>query len=148
MLIMLYRNNSKLAKGIGLYRSTNATSTLCAHITHEGHEHYRDYPEMCEKNNIKAVAKSPEVKEGDSCSVQSDISSFMIKTPQVHPWDWEGLLSHLCKWIVLNNQVCSSLYIMSCILIYHFQSFSVVEKELFKVLLNYQWPSTHHDIPS
>ena len=76
MLIMLYRNNPKLAKGLGFYKSMNAMLTLLAHIMHECHEHYRYFHEMCKKNNIKAVAKSPEVKEGDSCSVQSDISSL------------------------------------------------------------------------
>ncbi len=148
MLIMLHRKNPKLVKGVGFYKSTNATSTLRGHITREGGEHYKYYCEMCKKNNILAIVKSPDVKEGDSGSVQSNISSFVVKTAWLPLWNWEGLLSHLCEWIVLDDQVRTLLYIMLCILIYNFQSFAVVEKESFKVLLNYQRPSTPRDFPS
>jgi hypothetical protein len=87
---------------------------------------------MCEKHNIPAVIKSPDVKSGDSCSVQSDIGSFLVTTPQLPPWNREGLLSHVCEWVVLDNQ-----------------SFSVVEKESFKALLHYQRPSMiPRDLPS
>ena len=65
MLIMLHRKNPKLVKGVGFYKSTNATSTLRGHITREGGEHYKYYCEMCKKNNILAIVKSPDVKEGD-----------------------------------------------------------------------------------
>jgi hypothetical protein len=147
MLIMLYRKNRNLPHGSGFYQSSNATSTLRAHITREGREHYRYYREMCEKNNIPAVAKSPDVKEGDNHSVQSNISSFLASPAP--PWHREGLLSHLCEWIVLDDQVRISLSIISYMLISKFQSFSVIEKESFKALLKYQRPSmTPRDFPS
>lgn len=147
--ITLYRKNRKLPPGAGFYKSSNSTSTLRAHFTREGGEHYKYYREICEKNNVPAVAKSPDAKEGDNCSVQSDISSFVVLNSPVPPWHREGLLSHLCEWIVLDNQVRISLYIISYILISNFQSFSVVEKESFKALLNYQRPSmTPRDLPS
>jgi hypothetical protein len=110
---VLYRKNSKLAYGAGFYKSSNATTTLRAHITREGGEHYKYYREMCEKNDIPAVAKSPDMKEGESLSVQSDISSFIVKTSPVPTWNREGLLSHLCEWIILDDQVHSSLVIAS-----------------------------------
>jgi hypothetical protein len=103
ILIMLYRRNRKLAHGVGFYKGTNSTSTLRAHFTREAGEHYKYYREMCEKNNIPAVAKSPEVKGGDSVSLQSNISSFL--TSAAPPWHREGLLSHICEWIVLDDQV-------------------------------------------
>ena len=78
--------------------------------------HYSTYRETCEKNNIPPVVLCPEEDGGGS--VQSDLSSFVVKTTQVAPWCREGLLSHLCEWIVLDNQVRTSLYIMSYILIY------------------------------
>jgi hypothetical protein len=62
---------------VGFSKLSNSTSTLCAHFTCEGGEHYRYYCEMCEKNNIPAIAKSPDVKKGDTSSMQSNISSFM-----------------------------------------------------------------------
>jgi len=98
---------------------------------------------MCEKKNVLAVAKSPDVDGG---SVQSHLSSFVVKTTWVAPWNQEGLLSHLCEWIVLDDQVHISLYVMLYILIYNFQSFSVIEKESFKVLLNYQHLSVTDEI--
>jgi len=74
---MLYRKNCNLPARSGFYQSSNSTSTLHMHFTREGGEHYKFYHEMCEKNNIPAVVKSPDVVEGDSCSVQSNISSFL-----------------------------------------------------------------------
>ena len=71
---------------------------------------------MCEKNNILPVILGPEEDGGGS--VQSDLSSFVVKTTQVALWCQEGLLLHICEWIVLDNQVHTSLYIMSYILIY------------------------------
>jgi hypothetical protein len=104
---------------------------------------------MCKKNNIPAVAKSPDVKEGNTSSMQSNISSFMTSPALVPVWHWEGLLSHLCEWIVLDNQVHISSSIVSYLLIYQPQSFSVVEKESFRALLNYQQPSMMpQDLPS
>ncbi|KAF8462677.1 hypothetical protein DFH94DRAFT_686857 [Russula ochroleuca] len=70
-------------------------------------EHYKYYCEECEKNNITAVAKSPDMKEGDSLSNhsrQSDVSSFMVKQSPVPAWHREGLISHLCEWIILDDQ--------------------------------------------
>jgi hypothetical protein len=97
MLIPLYRKNRNLPAGAGFYKLSNSTSTLCAHFTCKGGEHYRYYCEMCKKNNIPAIAKSPDVKESDSSSMQSNISSFMTSPAPVPVWHWEGLLSHLCK---------------------------------------------------
>ena len=71
---------------------------------------------MCEKNNIPPVILCPEEDGGGS--VQSDLSSFVVKSTQVAPWCREGLLLHICEWIVLDNQVRTSLYIMSYTLIY------------------------------
>jgi hypothetical protein len=97
MLIPLYRKNHNLSASVGFYKLSNLTSTLCAHFTCEGGEHYRYYCEMCKKNNIPAVAKSPDVKEGNSSSMQSNISSFMTSLAPVLVWHREGLLSHLCE---------------------------------------------------
>ena len=86
----------------------NATSTLRGHITREGGEHYRYYREMCEKHNIPAIAKSPDVNGGDGgggSSRQSDIGSFTVVNPKTAAWSKEGLISHLCEWIVLDDQV-------------------------------------------
>ena len=147
---MLYRKNPKLPHGSGFYKASNAMTTLRAHFTCAGGEHYKYYREICKKNNVLAVAKSPDVKDGNSCSVQSDISSFVITTPPVLPWHWEGLILHVCKWIVLDNQVRPFPYTITyLVLIFYFQSFSVVEHPSFKALLNYQRPSmASRDYPS
>jgi len=118
VLIMLYRKNHNLPAQSGFYQSSNSTSTLCMHFTHEGGEHYKFYHEMCKKNNIPAVAKSPNVAEGDSCSVQSNISSFLASPAPL--WHREGLLLHLCEWIVLDDQVCLLLSTISYMLISSF----------------------------
>ena len=107
MLIILYRK---------YYSITSAMTTLHRHILREAATHCSTYHEMCEKNNIPLVILCP--KEDGGGSVQSDLSSFVVKTTQVAPWCREGRLSHICKWIVLDNQVCTSLYIMLYILIY------------------------------
>ena len=107
VLIILYRK---------FYSITSATTTLHRHIRHEAATHYSTYHEMCEKNNILPVILCPEEDGGGS--VQSNLSSFVVKTTWVAPWCQEGLLSHICEWIVLDNQVRTSLYIMSYILIY------------------------------
>ena len=107
VLIILYRK---------FYSITSAMTTLRRRIQCEAATHYSTYHEMCEKNNILPVILCPEEDGGGS--VQSDLSSFVVKTTWVAPWCWEGLLLHICKWIVLDNQVCTSLYIMSYILIY------------------------------
>ena len=60
---------------------------------------------MCEKNNVPAVAKSPEMKETDNMSVQSDLSSYVVRSTSAPPFQREGLLSYICEWIVLDNQV-------------------------------------------
>jgi len=149
---MLYRKNPKLPHGLGFYKASNATTTLHAHFTCAGGEHYKYYREICKKNNVPAVAKSPDMKDGNSCSVQSDISSFVVMTPLVLPWHREGLILHVCKWIVLNNQVRPFPYTITyLVLIFYFQSesFSVVEHLSFKALLNYQRPSmASRDYPS
>jgi hypothetical protein len=109
MLTMLCRKNPRLPAGTGFYRITNTTSTLRAHITHEGGEHYKYYCEQCEKNNITVVVKSPDMKEGNSSSNhsrQSNVSSFMVKQSPVPAWHQKGLISHLCEWIILDDQVC------------------------------------------
>jgi hypothetical protein len=112
ILIMRDRKNPKLQYGVGFYKHTNATTTLCVHIKRKGGEHYKYYCEMCKKNKITAIVQSPEnVKEGDSGSIQSDLSSFLVKTLQV-TWHQEGLLSHLCEWVVLDNQACIFFYIL------------------------------------
>ena len=103
--IILYRK---------FYSITSAMTTLHRHIRREAATHYSTYCEMCEKNNIPPVILCPEEDGGGS--VQSDLSSFVVKTTWVAPWCREGLLSHICKWIVLDNQVRTS--IMSYILIY------------------------------
>jgi hypothetical protein len=103
MPIPLYRKNRNPPASAGFYKLSNSTSTLHAHFMHEGGEHYRYYCEMCKKNNIPAVPKSPDVKEGNSSSMQSNISSFMTSPAPVPVWHWEGLLSHLCEWINLDN---------------------------------------------
>jgi hypothetical protein len=105
---------------------------------------------MCEKHNVPAVAKSPDPGDGEICSVQSEISSYVVTMPPVPAWNREGLLSHLCEWIVLDNQVHYNLLTYNYILhTYVFQLFSVVEKELFKALFRYQWPPmVSRDLPS
>jgi hypothetical protein len=104
---------------------------------------------MCEKHNIPAIAKSPNVKDGDNCSVQSEISSYAVTMPQAHAWNREGLLSHLCEWIVLDNQVHYLSLYSYLTYSYVFQLFSVIEKESFKALLRYQQPSmVPCDLPS
>jgi len=114
MLIVLYRKNRDLPAGSGFYKSSNSTSTLRAHFTREGGDHYKYYREICEKNNVMAIAKSPDpAKEGDTLSVQSNISSFLVPSSTVREWHRDGLLSHICQWIILDNQVRVSLYIMS-----------------------------------
>jgi len=107
VLISLYRSDRSLPAGAGFYRASNSTSTLRAHFTREGGEHYRFYREMCEKNNVPAVAKSPEMKETDNMSVQSDLSSYVVRSTSAPPFQREGLLSYICEWIVLDNQVCT-----------------------------------------
>ena len=102
VLIILYRK---------FYSITSTMTTLCRHIRCEAATHYSTYREMCEKNNIPPVILC--LKEDGGGSVQSDLSSFVVKTTQVAPWCREGLLSHICEWIVLDNQVHTSLYIMS-----------------------------------
>ena len=104
--------------------------------------HYSTYPEMCERNNIPLVILCPEEDGGGS--VQSDLSSFVVKTTWVAPWGREGLLLHICEWIVLDNQVRTSLYIMSYILIYIYSVILCCQegKESFKALLNYQCQSS------
>ena len=92
MLIILYRK---------FYSITSTTTTLRRHIRREAAMHYSTYREMCEKNNIPPVILCPEEDGGGS--VQSDLSSFVVKTTRVAPWCREGLLSHICKWIVLDN---------------------------------------------
>jgi hypothetical protein len=109
VLITLYRKDRSLPHGAGFYRSSNSTSTLHAHFTREGGEHYKYYREVCKRNNVPAVAKSPNVKEGNSISTQSDLSSFVIRTSSAPPFQCEGLLSYLCEWIALDNQVCTYL---------------------------------------
>jgi hypothetical protein len=114
MLIMLYRKNHDLPAGSGFYKSSNSTSTLHAHFTREGGDHYKHYCEICEKNNVTAIAKSPNpAKDGDTLSVQSNISSFLVASSQVREWHRDGLLLHICQWIILDDQVRVSLYIMS-----------------------------------
>ena len=105
-LTVVYRKNKNLAHGVGFYRKSCATSTLRAHISREGGAHYQHYRQMCEKYNVPAVLKSPTIKRGDSGSnVQSEISSFLHTPPPIPTWSREGLLSHVCKWIVLDDQV-------------------------------------------
>jgi len=118
VLIMLYRKNRNLPAQSGFYQSSSSTSTLCVHFTHEGGKHYKFYCEMCKKNNIPAVAKSPNVAEGDSCSVQSNISSFLASPAPL--WHHERLLLHICEWIVLDDQVCLLLSMISYTLISSF----------------------------
>jgi len=145
---MLYRKDCHLAPIVGFYKLSNSTLTLHAHFTCSGSAHYRYYREMCEKHNIPVVTKCPDLKEGDNGSAQSDISSFVVWSAIMPPWDCEGLILHLCKWIVLDNQVRITVYYIPHAYICS-QLFSVVEKELFKALLAYQWPSmTPHDFPS
>lgn len=114
ILIMLYRKNPTLPYGTGFYKASNSTSTLRAHIGRTI-EHYNFYREACEHNNIPAVAKRPEAKDGDSVSMQSNISSFL--SAPAPPWHREGLISHLCEWIVLDDQVRLSLSMISHMLI-------------------------------
>jgi hypothetical protein len=92
--------STHLSHPIYLPRLSPGSDATC-----EGGEHYRFYREMCEKNNVPAVAKSPEMKETDNMSMQSDLSSYVVQSTSAPPFQREGLLSYICEWIVLDNQV-------------------------------------------
>lgn len=104
-LTTVYRKDKHLAHGVGFYKSTCATSTLRAHLSREGGAHYKYYREMCEKHDVPAVLKSPDLKKGGTISAQSDISSFLHIVPPAVAWSKEGLLSYICEWVVLDDQV-------------------------------------------
>jgi hypothetical protein len=104
------RKNRCVAGGVGFYRNTCATSTLRTHLSQEGGTHYQYYHEMCEKHNILVVLKSPDLKKSAAASTQSDISLFLNVVSPLVTWSREGLLSHICEWVVLDDQVRVSLY--------------------------------------